>query len=118
MPNPVLDPEDVSTLQYLVTHVFCPLRLPDGDDHSISNDHSLAAAVTSVAKLYTSHTTKTNIDVWRIISQMLNHLCTAIHFQCSSAQITSQLATMGSGGKFSRFPSLPRIHALQTSLRS
>ena len=116
MSNSVLVPEGISTLQYLVTHVFSPLRLPDGDDHSVSNDRSLAAAVASVAQLYAPHATEANIDLWRNISQMLNHLRTAVQFQClDEPQITSQLACMHSGGMSSRFISLPSIHALQTS---
>ena len=115
MSNTVLDPEDVSTLQYLVTHVFSPLRLPNGDDHSVSNDRSLAATAASVAQLYA---TKTNINLWRVTSQMLNHLRTAVQFQyLDGPRITSQLAGMNSGGMSPRFISLPTIHVLQTSSR-
>ena len=48
----VLDPgEDLVTLKYIVSHVFCPLQLPDGDDHSVPHNHSLAGAIASVARL-------------------------------------------------------------------
>ena len=105
--------EDLSTSQYIVTHVFSPLQLPNGDDHSVSNDRSLVAAVATAAQLYTPHTTETNTTLWHITSRMLNNFLT---FQClDGPKITSQLAGMNSGGMSSRSTSLPTIHFLQTS---
>ncbi|KAG9309817.1 hypothetical protein JVU11DRAFT_10196 [Chiua virens] len=81
MSNSVLDPGDVSTLKYLVTHVFCPLRLPDGDDHSIPNDRSLVAAIAAASRLYSDHASQGGISQWPSISQMLGNLEASIQPQ-------------------------------------
>ncbi|KAF8127615.1 hypothetical protein EV363DRAFT_1513903 [Boletus edulis] len=65
---------DIATLQYIVTHVFCPLQLPDGDDYSIYNDRSLVGLVATVARLYSDHVDQTNMPQWHSISRMLDNL--------------------------------------------
>ena len=55
MSNSVLEPEGVSTLEYIVTHVFFPLQLPDEDDQSVRSDRSLAGAIATAAHLYAVH---------------------------------------------------------------
>ena len=99
MSNSVLDPEDLPTLEYIVTHVFCPLQLPDGDDHSVINDRSLTAAIAAAAHLYTVHN-RSNAPEWHGISRMLENLQDVVQFQSlDSSQTTSQLCDMNVGGE-------------------
>ena len=74
MSHSVLDPGDICTSKYIITHVFSPLQLPGGDDHTIHNDHSLASAIAAVARLYSDHVGQALIPQWHSISQMLENL--------------------------------------------
>ena len=104
-----LDPGDPCTLQYIVTHVFCPLQLPDGDDHSIHNDHSLAGAVASAARAYSHHVNPVNALQWRTISQMLDNLQATVQFQSLDRFQTSQLVNMNVGGGILSFHCILRL---------
>ena len=108
MSNSVLDPGDISTLEYFVTHVFCPLQLPDGDDHSVSHDCSLAGAIAAVSKLYPVYVGQANIPLWHSISQMLDNLRAVVQFQSlDRSQTISQLGSMDVGGEHSNFHEYP-----------
>ena len=100
MSTSVLDPEDLSTLKYIVTHVFFPLQLPDRDDRSVRNDRSLAGAVATAARLYAVHASGTNIPLWHSISQMLDNLRDSVqHQKLDRSLAVSQLRTMVDGGE-------------------
>ena len=101
MSGSIIDPGDPSALKYIITHVFFPLQLPDGDDHSIHNDHSLARAIASVAQLHGDHVSKAIAPQWQSISQMLNNLRAVVRFESLDRSRTiSQLSDMKVGGKF------------------
>ena len=103
----VLDHEDIRTLEYIVTHVFIPLKLPDGDDHSVRNDRSLAAAIASAAHLYSGHVDNASLPEWRHISGMLDNLQAAVQFESLDRFRTiSQLSNMHVGGKLSNSHSI------------
>ncbi|KAF8439864.1 hypothetical protein L210DRAFT_3645838 [Boletus edulis BED1] len=98
MSHSVLDSGDITTLQYIVTHVFCPLQLPDGDDYSVYNDHSLVRLVATVARLYSDHVDQTNIPQWHSVSRMLDNLREIVQFgSLDRSQTVSQLGNMNVG---------------------
>ena len=100
MSDSVLNPEDLSTLHYIVTHVFSPLQLPDGDDHSVSNERSLTGAVAAAAHLYTTHVGHSNIPQWHSIPRMLENLRDTVRFQSFDRfQTVSQIRSMDVGGE-------------------
>ena len=100
MSDSVLNPEDLSTLHYIITHVFSPLQLPDGDDHSVSNEHSLAGAIAAAAHLYTIHVGHSNIPQWHSIPRMLDNLRDTVQFQSFDRFHTvSQFGSMEVGGE-------------------
>ena len=102
---------DLCTLKYIVTHVFCPIQLPDGDDNSIRNDCSLAGAIASVARLYTDHLDKADPPLWHSISRMLDDLCAIIQFESlDRSRTTSQLSSMKVGGKLLNNHGILEIH--------
>ena len=101
MSESVIDPGDPCTLKYIITHVFFPLQLPDGDDHSVRNDHSLARAIASVAQLHSNHVSEAIAPQWQSISRMLNNLRAVVQFESLDRSRTiSQLSGMKVGGKF------------------
>ena len=100
MSHSIIDPPDLAILQYIVTHVFCPLQLPDGDDHSVLNDRSLAGAITSVARLHDDHVGEADMPQWHCISRMLDNLLATVQFESlDESQTVSQLTNMNVGGK-------------------
>ena len=119
MSHSLLDPGDLCTLQYVVTHVFCPLQLPDGDDHTIRNDYSLAGAVTSAMRLYGDCGDQANMAQWRIITQMLDNLHAVVQFERLDRFLTfSQLSSMNVGGMLSSLCSVLETHGVQMFLCS
>jgi hypothetical protein len=103
----LLDPGDLCTLQYIATHVFCSLQLPDGDDHSIHNDRSLAGAVSSAMRLYGDRVDQAIFAQWHSISRMLDNLRAVVQFEgLDRSQTISQLSSMNVGGKPSSLHSM------------
>ena len=96
----VLDHGDIRTLEYIVTHVFLPLKLPDGDDHSVCNDRSLASAIASVAHIYSGHVDTANLPEWNCILGMLENLQATVQFESlDQLRSISQLSSMHVGGE-------------------
>ncbi|KAI6096711.1 hypothetical protein F5141DRAFT_560342 [Pisolithus sp. B1] len=86
------------TLQYKITHVFCPPRLPDGDDHSHSNDLTLAEAVCGSAFDYSSHLDKSSKAHWKCVEKLLQNLEDAMRFpRLEETVVTAQLESMTAG---------------------
>ena len=111
MPHSVLDPGDLVTLKYIVSHVFCPLQLPDGDDHSVRHDHALAGAIASVARLHSDHISNADKPQWHSISRMLDNLRTMVQFEgLDKSRTISQLSSMNVGGKLSSLRSVLETH--------
>ncbi|KAH0834164.1 hypothetical protein J3R83DRAFT_11470 [Lanmaoa asiatica] len=98
MSHSVLDPGDLCRLEYIVTHVFFPLKLPDGDDQSVHNNRSLAGAIASVARVYRKHVDKDNLPQWHHILGMLDNLQATVQFESlDRLQTISQFSNMNVG---------------------
>ncbi|KIJ64287.1 hypothetical protein HYDPIDRAFT_90985 [Hydnomerulius pinastri MD-312] len=94
--NPKL--KESPNLGYIITHVFCPLRLPDGDDHSVFRDHALAEAVCAAARAYTAHVSHASSPQWEYITDMLHNLSASVKFvTLEQGQVASQLSAMKTG---------------------
>ncbi|KAF9221820.1 hypothetical protein BS17DRAFT_710204 [Gyrodon lividus] len=96
------DPEvDDDDLMYLVTHVFCPLRLPTGDDHSASKDLALSKTIVSSARAYGEHVCDTHRPEWNRISAMLYNLSVIMQVGAlpgeEGEEVESQLKSMNVG---------------------
>ncbi|KAF9218151.1 hypothetical protein BS17DRAFT_722134, partial [Gyrodon lividus] len=98
MSEAILDIKDDRTLKYIVTHVFSPLRLPDSDDYTVSDDHALAEAVWAAARVYNEHVSDANKPHWNCITTMLESLGAAMQFEAmDKGCVTSQLHGMKAG---------------------
>ncbi|KAH7882707.1 hypothetical protein F5I97DRAFT_1931318 [Phlebopus sp. FC_14] len=92
------NPDTQTFLEYIITHVFVPLRLPDGDDHSVSKDLALADAVCDSARVYAEHVRVAGEPQWGTIINMLSHLSATMRFETLSAtEIVSQIRSMQPG---------------------
>ena len=106
MSHSALDIGHIPTLNYIITHVFCPLQLPHEDDHTTYNNHSLVGAVAIAARLYTVHVNQANTPQWRVVSTMLENLQDTVRSKnLDNVQIISQLNGMDIGGKLSNLQS-------------
>ncbi|KAF8838139.1 hypothetical protein BDN67DRAFT_1024216 [Paxillus ammoniavirescens] len=91
------DPE-VDDLTYLVTHVFCPLRLPVEDDHSVSKDLGLSQAVLSSAHAYGEHVRDEHGPEWNRILAMLSNVGATMQARAlRGEEVESQLRAMDVG---------------------
>ena len=114
MSDSVLDPEDRSTLEYIITHVFFPLQLPDEDDQGVSNDRSLSGAIANAARLYTVHTSE--LPQWHGILRMLDNLRTTVRSRDLDRFLTfSQFQSMNVGGEPFGFYHIAEPQDMQTS---
>ncbi|KIO00351.1 hypothetical protein M404DRAFT_153077 [Pisolithus tinctorius Marx 270] len=86
------------SLQYRITHIFCPLKLPDGDDHSHSNDLALSEAICDSAFDYSRHLDNPAKAHWEYVKKLLHNLyeATRLH-QLEETPVASQLASMTTG---------------------
>ena len=99
-PSADSDVAEDKMLQYKITHVFCPLQLPDGDDHSLSNDQELSKTAYASAHAYARRLSDSEKPHWYHIVGMLRDLHNTTAFEALDAQlVTSQLRSRSVGGK-------------------
>lgn len=91
-----------SSLDYIITHVFLPVKLPDANDYSPENELSLARAVCAAAHAYTTPViNRTAEPQWNRITKMLDDLRASIESDhLDSGHVTSRLRGMRAGGTF------------------
>ena len=89
-----------ASLNYVVTHVFLPVELPEENDYSPDNDHSLARAVSAAAHAYCTHVCGISEQAqWHHIARMLENLRVSVQLEhMDSDHVISQLRGMQSGG--------------------
>ena len=93
------DSLEYETLQYLITHVFCPLKLPDGDDHSFDNDRALSSVAYKSACDYFQHISGSAHAQWKCVVKMLQNLDRTVSLNVlDEALIDSQIRSMNIGG--------------------
>ncbi|KIK90485.1 hypothetical protein PAXRUDRAFT_14327 [Paxillus rubicundulus Ve08.2h10] len=91
------DPE-IDDLPYLLTHIFCPLRLPAGDDHSISMDLGLSQAILSSARAYGRYVSNEHGPEWNHILAMLSNLTATMRArELCGKELESQFESMDVG---------------------
>jgi hypothetical protein len=88
-----------SSLEYIINHVFCPLKLPQGNDHSLENDLALSQAVVDAALAFNDHVSDDNQLLWESSVKMLRNLKKSIRFSTLSAkEVESQISAMYNKG--------------------
>ncbi|KAI6138917.1 hypothetical protein BKA82DRAFT_3009383 [Pisolithus tinctorius] len=86
------------SLEYKITHVFCPLQLPDGDDHSHPNDLALSEAVRDSAFEFYWNLGYLEKNHWECVKKLLQNLYQAMYFhQLQENCVASQLESMTVG---------------------
>ncbi|KAI6160808.1 hypothetical protein EDD17DRAFT_1483138, partial [Pisolithus thermaeus] len=83
---------------YKITHVFCPLQLPDVDDHSHTNDLALSEAICDLAFEFSGHLHNPAKAHWEYVKKLLQNLYEAMHVQqLEETLVVSQLESMAAG---------------------
>ncbi|KAG1894568.1 uncharacterized protein F5891DRAFT_1255076 [Suillus fuscotomentosus] len=87
--------EDQSSLEYIINHVFLPLKLPQGSDQSLENDLVLSEAVFDAAITFSDQLPSDKLRLWTNILKMLNNLKDSIRSSVMSAEeVEHQINTM------------------------
>jgi hypothetical protein len=90
-----------SGLEYIINHVFCPLKLPQGNDHSLENDLVLSQAVVDAALAFNDRLVSNCQLLLTSSMKMLQNLTDSIRFSTLSAkEVESQISAMYSGGPY------------------
>ncbi|KAG1735376.1 hypothetical protein EDB19DRAFT_1638507 [Suillus lakei] len=88
-------PTDQSSLEYIINHVFLPLKLPQGSDQSLENDLALSQAVFDAAITFSGQLSD-RLLLWTSSLKMLRNLKDSIRFSVMSAkEVESQINAMG-----------------------
>ncbi|KAG1750341.1 uncharacterized protein EDB91DRAFT_1303212 [Suillus paluster] len=86
---------DQSGLEYIINHVFSPLKLPQGSDHSLKNDLALSQAVVEAALAFSDQLPSDKQLLWMSSLKMLQNLSDSIRFSAMSAkEVESQISAM------------------------
>jgi len=90
---------DQAGLEYIINHVFCPLKLPQENDHSLENDLILSKAVVDAALEFTAKLPPDDRSLWKGSVEMLRNLKDSNRFNVLSAnRIKCQIGTMYNKG--------------------
>jgi len=90
---------DQTGLEYVINHVFCPLKLPQENDHSLENDLILSQAVVDAALEFTAELPSEDRSLWKRSVKMLQNLKDSNRLKVLTAnEIESQIGTMCNEG--------------------
>ena len=101
--------DDPSPLNYVVTHVFLPVRLPHHDDYTRENNLSLVHAVWAAAHAYSTHVCGIAEPQWLCVTKMLDNLQASIQ----SGHIIFQLRGMRTGGTLDTGHVISQLRGMQ-----
>ncbi|KAG2038864.1 hypothetical protein BDR03DRAFT_953798 [Suillus americanus] len=88
-------PMDHSGLEYIINHVFCPLKLPQASDHTLENDLTLSHAVLDAAQAFNDQLPSDEQQLWASSFKMLQNLRDSIRFSVISLkEVESQINAM------------------------
>ncbi|KAG2366240.1 hypothetical protein BDR07DRAFT_1480293 [Suillus spraguei] len=76
--------EKQSSLEYVINHVFCPLRLPQASDYTVQNELALSQVVLEAAQAFNDQLPSDKQQLWTSSSEMLQNLHDSIRFSVMS----------------------------------
>jgi hypothetical protein len=96
--------KDQPILEYIINHVFLPLKLPQGSDQSLENDLGLSQAVFDAAISFSDQLSSDKLLLWTSSLKMLRNLKNSIRFSVmSTKEVESQISAMDNSGALSSF---------------
>jgi hypothetical protein len=91
--------EETSVLEYIITHIFCPIQLPQHDDHTAYRDRALLDVVLGSARNFKSFLPHDDQEQWGPLLKMLENLGDTTISPSLTEDIESQIRSMEAGGK-------------------
>ncbi|KAG2137061.1 hypothetical protein DEU56DRAFT_912832 [Suillus clintonianus] len=89
--------EETLALQYIITHIFCPIKLPRHDDYAADNDHALLDFVLGSAHNFVSLLPDVDREHWSPLLKMLEHLGVITTSTSLTKDFESQIRSMQAG---------------------
>jgi hypothetical protein len=92
----------VSELEYIITHAFLPLKLPQRDDHAHYRESILAQYVWDAVRDYDLLIPNLNPEAWARIKTALQCFCKLRNEdpgQINKDELSNAIRTMETGGK-------------------
>lgn len=90
---------DQSGLEYIINHIFCPLKLPQANDHSLENDIALSQAVVDAAFAFNDQLPSSQQLLWTRSLKMFRNFKDSIRFSTLSAkEVEHQISAMHNEG--------------------
>ncbi|KAG2087459.1 uncharacterized protein F5147DRAFT_588110 [Suillus discolor] len=91
------EPEETPVLQYIITHIFCPIKLPQCDDYTADRDRALLDLVLDSARNFASRSPDSDQEHWSHLLKMLEHLGVAMTSTSLTQDVESQIRSMRAG---------------------
>jgi hypothetical protein len=89
---------DTAALEYIITHIFCPIKLPQNDDYTAKSDCALLNVVLCSARNFVSFLPDNDQEQWGPLLKMLENLGTTTISPSLTKDIGSQIRSMRGGG--------------------
>ncbi|KAG1751044.1 hypothetical protein EDB19DRAFT_1903894 [Suillus lakei] len=89
---------ETDVLEYIITHVFCPIKLPQHNDHTLEKDRSLLDVVLGSAHKFVNSLPSDEEEQWSPLSKMLENLAISITSPSMTEDVfESQIRSMQAG---------------------
>jgi len=87
-----------AALEYIITHIFCPIKLPQENDYTPKSDFALLNVVLCSARNFVSVLPDSDQEQWGPLLKMLENLGITTISPSLSKDIGSQIRSMRGGG--------------------
>ncbi|OJA13687.1 hypothetical protein AZE42_05526 [Rhizopogon vesiculosus] len=84
-------------LEYIIIHLFCPIKLPQHDDYAAHSDHALLDVVLGSARNFVSFLPSSDQEQWGSLLKMLENLGVTTTSPSLSKDIGLQIGSMRAG---------------------
>ncbi|KAG1873320.1 hypothetical protein C8R48DRAFT_593879 [Suillus tomentosus] len=85
-------------LEYIIVHIFCPIKLPQHNDHTPDKDRSLVDVVLGSARKFAASLPDDEHEQWRPLLRMLENLAVTMNYSVLTEDVVeSQIKSMQAG---------------------
>lgn len=90
---------ETDVLEYIIVHIFCPIKLPQHNDHTPDKDRSLVHVVLGSAYKFAASLPDDEHEQWRPLLRMLENLAVTMNYPALTEDVVeSQIKSMQAGG--------------------
>ncbi|KAG1796950.1 uncharacterized protein HD556DRAFT_1441127 [Suillus plorans] len=93
-----LESSETDVLEYIIIHIFCPIKLPQHNDHTPDRDRSLVDVVLGSARKFAASLPDDEHEQWRPLLRMLENLAVTMNYPAlTEGVVESQIKSMQAG---------------------